>query len=77
MTRFLPRAFAPPLATAPVCPLGAFPFRAPFHRYESSPHSRIEPQISCRSPSSCALAVFPHAVQSMTGTLENAAPLVL
>jgi hypothetical protein len=73
----LPRAFAPPHATAPVCPLGDFLFRAAFRRSKSSPHSRPEPPISRRSPSSCALTVFPHPVPCMTGTLENAAPLVL
>ena len=40
MTPLLPPAFAPPHATAPVCPLGDFPFRAAFHRSKSSPHFR-------------------------------------
>jgi hypothetical protein len=73
MTPHLPPAFAPPHATAPVCPPDDFLFRAAFHRSKSSPHARTAPPISCRSPSSYALAVFPHAVHCMTGTLENAA----
>jgi hypothetical protein len=73
MTPLLLRAFAHPHATAPVCPPDDFLFRAVFHRSKSSPHSLTEPPISCRSPSSCALAVFPQAVPCMTGKLENAA----
>ena len=59
MTPLLLRAFAAPRAMAPVCPLGDFVLRAAVRRSESSPHSRTEPPISCRSPSSCALACFP------------------
>jgi hypothetical protein len=77
MTPLLLRAFALPRATAPLCPPDDFLFRPAFHRSRSSPHAHTEPPISCRSPSPCALPVFPHAVLCMTGTLENAALLVL
>jgi hypothetical protein len=77
MTPLLPRAFADPRATAPVCPLGDFVLRAALHRSESSPHFRTEPPISCGSPCSNTLPVFPHAVQCMSDTLENAALLLL
>jgi hypothetical protein len=77
MLPLLPRAFDPPRATALVRALRDFDLQAAFHRSQSSPHSRTEPPIPYRSPSSNALPLFPHAVQCMTDTLENAAPLVL
>jgi hypothetical protein len=73
MTPLLPRVFDPSRATALVCPLPGFVLRAALHRSKSSPLSRTWPPSPYRTPSSSTLSVFPHAVQCMTDTFENAA----
>jgi hypothetical protein len=73
MTPLPPSRIRSSRATAPVCPLRAYVLRAAFHPSQSPPHSRTGPPSPYRSPSSCPLPVFPHPVQCMTDTFENAA----